>query len=160
MGKALFYHLTRNPVEVTLAKLAGLALGQGWNVLVRAQEVGRLDWLDQKLWLITGDEGFLPHGLAGGPHDSDQPILLTAGSDNPNRAVYVMSLDGADISADEVRGAERGVILFDGHDPDAVAHARTQWKALTDAGCAAEYWSEESGRWEKKAEKQAVESDS
>ena len=25
-------------------------------------------------------------------------------------------------------------------------------KALTDAGCAAQYWSEESGRWEKKAE--------
>ena len=33
-----------------------------------------------------------------------------------------------------------------------MAHARGQWKALTGAGCAAEYWSEESGRWEKKAE--------
>ncbi|MCW8843703.1 MAG: DNA polymerase III subunit chi, partial [Rhodobacteraceae bacterium] len=32
---------------------------------------------------------------------------------------------------------------------------RGQWKSLTDAGCAAQYWSEESGRWEKKAEKAA-----
>ena len=32
-------------------------------------------------------------------------------------------------------------------------HARVQWKTLTDAGCSAQYWSEESGRWEKKAEK-------
>jgi len=42
--------------------------------------------------------------------------------------------------------------LFDGTDPDAVTAARGQWKALTTAGCAAKYGSEESGRWEKKAE--------
>ena len=41
----------------------------------------------------------------------------------------------------------------DGNDPAALDIARGQWKALTDAGCAAQYWSEESGRWEKKAEK-------
>ena len=34
----------------------------------------------------------------------------------------------------------------------AVQTARVQWKTLTDAGCAAKYWSEESGRWEMKAE--------
>ena len=153
MGKALFYHLTQNPVEVTLTKLAGLAMGQGWNVLVRVRDPGRVDWLDQKLWLMGGDESFLPHGTSGGPHDADQPILLTTELENANGAVYVMSVDGAEISFDEVQAAERGVILFDGHDPDAVAHARTQWKALIDAGCAAEYWSEETGRWEKKAEK-------
>jgi len=155
MGKALFYHLTRDPVEVTLTKLAGLAIGQGWNVLVRARDAGRIDWLDQKLWLMGGDESFLPHGVAGGPNDADQPILLSSGDENANGAVYVMSLDGAEISAEEVAKAERGVILFDGHDPDAVAHARVQWKTLTDGGCAAEYWSEETGRWEKKAEKAA-----
>lgn len=156
MGKALFYHLTRDPVEVTLTKLAGLAMGQGWNVLVRSRDAGRIDWLDQKLWLMGGDESFLPHGVSGGLNDAEQPILLTADDGNANGAVYVMSLDGAEISAEEVAKAERGVILFDGHDPDAVAHARVQWKTLTDAGCAAEYWSEETGRWEKKAEKAAV----
>jgi len=30
--------------------------------------------------------------------------------------------------------------------------ARAQWRSLTGAGIAAEYWSEESGRWQKKAE--------
>lgn len=153
MGKALFYHLTRNPVETTLATLARRALGQEWRVLIRGTGPERLDWLDQKLWIMEGDEGFLPHGIAGGPHDADQPILLTTATDNPNGAVYIVSVDGAGISAEEVQSAERGVILFDGHDQDAVAHARVQWKTLTDAGCGAEYWSEESGRWEKKAEK-------
>lgn len=153
MGKALFYHLTRAPVEVTLTTLAGKAMQQGWNVLVRGRDKDRIDWLDQKLWLTGGDESFLPHGVSGGPQDADQPVLLTTGAENANAASYIVSVDGADITASEVQSAERGVILFDGHDEAAVAHARTQWKTLTDAGCAAEYWSEETGRWQKNAEK-------
>jgi DNA polymerase-3 subunit chi len=46
----------------------------------------------------------------------------------------------------------RVCILFDGNDDAALDTARGQWKALTRAGCSAQYWSEESGRWEKKAE--------
>lgn len=155
MGKALFYHLTRNPVEVTLTTLAGKALEQGWSVLVRGTSADRLDWLDQKLWQAGGDTGFLPHGLVGGAHDRLQPILLTNTGENTNGAVYVVSIDGAEITPEDIAAAERGVILFDGHDEAAVAHARSQWKALADAGCHAEYWSEESGRWEKKAETSA-----
>jgi DNA polymerase-3 subunit chi len=33
-----------------------------------------------------------------------------------------------------------------------VARARDQWRGLTRAGIAAQYWSEESGSWVKKAE--------
>jgi len=155
MGKALFYHLTHASLDVTLTTLASKAIEQGWNVLVRGRTADRMDWLDQKLWQSGGDIGFLAHGLAGGAQDADQPILLTTDSENGNEAVYLVSIDGAEISAEEVQSAERGVILFDGHDDVAVAHARVQWKSLTDAGCAAEYWSEDAGRWQKKAEKNA-----
>ena len=64
-----------------------------------------------------------------------------------------MTVDGAKIAADEVNALARVCVLFDGNDPQAVQHARVQWKSLTDAGCPAQYWSEESGRWEKKAER-------
>ena len=127
------------------------SLARGWRVLVRGREARRMDWLDQKLWLGP-EEGFLPHGLAGGPHDADQPVLLTCGTEAPNDPACLMTLDGAEAAAEEVARLERVCVLFDGHDPAAVQAARGQWKALTDAGCAAEYWSEESGRWEKKAE--------
>ncbi|MEQ9693893.1 DNA polymerase III subunit chi [Shimia sp. SDUM112013] len=158
MGAAFFYHLTRQPIDVTLPMLIGKARGAGWRILVRGRSADRMDWLDQKLWL-QGDESFLPHGLAGGPHDADQPVLLThESSSNGNAAGCLMSIDGAPVTPDEVRAADRVCILFDGHDLDAVAHARTQWKALTDAGCAAQYWSEESGRWEKKLKKQKANS--
>lgn len=151
MGAAYFYHLTRRPLEATLPMLVGKALQAGWRVAVRGVDPGRMDWLDQKLWQGP-EEGFLPHGLAGGPHDADQPVLLTTAPDMPNAAACLMTVDGAGVEPDEVQRLERVCILFDGNDPDAVQIARGQWKALTGAGCSAQYWSEESGRWEKKAE--------
>ncbi|WP_412506394.1 DNA polymerase III subunit chi [Roseovarius sp. SYSU LYC5161] len=151
MGAAFFYHLTRRPLEATLPMLLDKARGAGWRVAVRGVAAERMEWLDQKLWLEP-EEGFLPHGLAGGAHDADQPVLLTTASGLPNGAACVMSIDGAAVTADEVQRLERTCILFDGHDAQAVQHARTQWKSLTDAGCAAQYWSEASGRWEKKAD--------
>ncbi|NDR56377.1 DNA polymerase III subunit chi [Aliiruegeria sabulilitoris] len=154
MGQALFYHLTRHPLEVTLAMLLEKSLQRDWRVVVRGSDAGRLQFLDQKLWLGP-EEGFLPHGLAGGPQDADQPVLLTAGEELPNGATVLMSIDGAAVTAAEIEALERVCILFDGHDPAAVQHARGQWKGLTGEGAAAQYWSEESGRWEMKAESKA-----
>ena len=151
MGAAYFYHLTRAPLEVTLPVLLGKARQAGWRVVVRGTDQGRMEWLDEKLWL-GGDETFLPHGLAGGPHDADQPVLLTTGGESANVPDCLMTVDGAAVSADEVQAMERVCILFDGNDGAAVQTAREQWKSLTGEGCAAQYWSEESGRWEKKAE--------
>ena len=151
MGAAYFYHLTRNPLEVTLPILLGKARQAGWTIAVRGADPGRMEWLDEKLWLGS-DDGFLPHGLAGGAHDALQPILLTTLADAPNGATCVMAVDGAQVAAEEVEALDRVCILFDGTDPEAVQHARDQWKALTGAGCSAQYWSEEAGRWEKKAE--------
>lgn len=151
MGAAYFYHLTRNPLEETLGVLLGKSLAAGWRVAVRGSDPGRLDWLDEKLWL-GADDGFLPHGMAGGPHDAEQPVLLTSKHELPNGATCVMCIDGAGVSPEEVTALDRVCILFDGNDPSAVEAARGQWRALTGAGCAAQYWSEDSGRWEKKAE--------
>ncbi|WP_102109742.1 DNA polymerase III subunit chi [Oceaniglobus roseus] len=151
MGAAYFYHLTERPLEATLPMLLSRAMGQGWRVVVRGANPRRMDWLDQKLWLLEG-EPFLPHGLSGGPHDADQPVLLTTDPAMPNGAVCLMTMDGAEVAADEVERLERVCVLFDGNDPAALEKARSQWRALTNAGCSAQYWSEASGRWEKKAE--------
>ena len=151
MGAAFFYHLTRKPLEVTLPMLLDKARGAGWRVVVRGRAAARMDWLDEKLWLGPED-GFLPHGRAGQPHEADQPILLTTEAALPNGAVCLMSVDGAEVATEEVQALERVCVLFDGNDEAAVQVARDQWKTLTRAGCQAQYWSESSGRWEKKAE--------
>jgi DNA polymerase III subunit chi len=151
MGKALFYHLTRDPLEVTVANLCTRALQAGWRVAIRGRSIDQLDRLDQALWL--GDKAsFLPHGLAGGAHDADQPILLTRAPDSPNSPNAVMSVDQASISPSEVAALERLWVLFDGADDTAVALARTQWKAMVSAGVTAEYWSQDSGKWQMKAQ--------
>lgn len=151
MGAAYFYHLTLRPLEATLPVLLERSLAQGWRVAVRGRDVARLEALDRALWR-TPEDGFLPHGISGGPHDAAQPVLLTTGPDTPNEPACLMAIDGAAVSPEEVRQMERVCILFDGVDDRAVAEARGQWKTLTGAGCAAQYWSEESGRWEMKAE--------
>ena len=153
MGAAYFYHLTHNPLEVALPQLLARARAAGWRVAVRGRDAARLDWLDRQLWLGP-EEGFLPHGLAGGPHDAAQPVLLTTGQAT-NDPACLMTVDGADLDAAEVQRLDRVCVIFDGNDEAAIQLARSQWKTLTDAGCAAQYWSEESGRWEMKAERSA-----
>ena len=151
MGSAFFYHLTERPLEATLPVLLGKALGAGWRVTVRGTTDAMLERLDQHLW--QGD-GFLPHGVAGGEHDGEQPVLLTTGV-AANGAHCVMSVEGAEVSTEEITALARVCILFDGADPAAVEHARGQWRAVTEAGLAAQYWAEEDGRWVKKAEAEA-----
>lgn len=151
MGAAFFYHLTQRPLEATLPMLLSKAQQVGWRVAVRGRDAARMAWLDEKLWLGPED-GFLAHGLAGHANEADQPVLLTTQSAMPNGAVCLMAVDGAGVTPDEVEALERVCILFDGNDAAALDAARGQWKELTGAGCKAQYWSEDSGRWEMRAE--------
>lgn len=153
MVQVMFYHLTRSPVEVTARALLAKALAVGWRVMLRGTDPARLAQLDAQLWLGPED-GFLPHGLAGGPQDADQPILLGSGAIG-NAAQGLMLVDAAAVDPAETAGLERLWVLFDGLDAAALAAARGQWKLLVGAGLAAQYWSEESGHWEKKVERPA-----
>ena len=102
MGAAFFYHLTRRPLEATLPMLLGKARAAGWRVAVRGTDPARMEWLDEKLWLGPEEE-FLPHGLAGGPHDARQPVLLTTAAEAANAPQCVMSVDGAAVAPEEVQ---------------------------------------------------------
>ncbi|OYU16845.1 MAG: DNA polymerase III subunit chi [Rhodobacteraceae bacterium PARR1] len=150
MGVAMFYHLTRSSPAETLAALLPRAVSQGWRVMIRSPDRAALARLDTALWTDPPDS-FLPHGMEGGPHDADQPVLLGQGA-AVNGAKGLFLLDGAEVSVAEVQPMERVWLLFDGGDGAAVQAARVKWKTLTAAGIAAQYWSEESGRWQKKAD--------
>ncbi len=148
MAVARFYHLTQDAPEGLLPLLIGKAQEIGLTVALRGVAEARMAALDQTLWRL---EGFLPHGLAGGPHDADQPVLLVwdarPAPDLPNRPGCLIALDGAPVEAGEAQALERLCIVFDGNDPAAVQAARDQWRALTGAGVAAEYWRREGPRW-------------
>lgn len=150
MGVARFYHVTQGPVEATVPKLLRRALDAGLRVEVRGVAAEPLARLDDLLWLGDPAE-FLPHGLAGGAHDALQPILLTHSPVLDDQTDCLMSIDGAPVESAEITRLNRTFILFDGNDSQAIGHARGQWKLLTGDGIGAEYWSEESGRWQQKA---------
>jgi len=152
MPAARFYHLTDSPAESLLPALIGKALEAGMRVALRGADRDRMAALDAALWRA---EGFLPHGLAGGAHDADQPVLLLWDSrpapDLPNRPACLIALDGVSVDPAEAQALDRVLIVFDGADPSAVQTARGQWRALTGAGVPAEYWNREGGRWTCKA---------
>ena len=147
MGNALFYHLTRSTPEALVPSLITKSRAAGWRVELRGMDGARMARLDDLLW--QGD-GFLPHGLAGGPHDALQPVLLTVAGQGAAGADCLIALDGAGVEPAECAAAQRVCIVFDGNDESALNLARAQWRTLTAAGVLAEYWSEAGGRWEKK----------
>ena len=129
---AVFYHLLRAGLDETVMTTVTRAQAAGWRVMIRAPDPALLQHLDAKLWLGP-EEGFLAHGLAGGGHDADQPVLLGQGR-IMNGAQGLMLLAGAEVVRDEVAALQRIWVLFDGADPEAVAKARQSWTQIPPKG--------------------------
>ena len=148
MAEVWFYHLERISLDQALPELLEKTLARGWRAVVRAPSRERLDQLDGLLWSWR-DDSFLPHGLDDEPEPERQPVLLTTGERNPNRAQALFLIDGAEPGP--LEDYERCVILFDGRDEAALAEARRRWSGLKSGGTAVSYWKQtERGGWEKR----------
>lgn len=152
MAEAFFYQLNGEAPESVLPRLLDMGRGKGWRIEVRGLAPERMERLDLALWGEGGE--FRPHGLSGGPHDADQPILLTVGPGAGGRDCLV-ALDGAPVSEAEAQAATRVCVVFDGADPAVLATARAQWRALTGAGLAARLYVLENGAWTLRQERPA-----
>jgi DNA polymerase III subunit chi len=150
MTEVLFYHLKGQTPEQVLPPLLQKSLERGWRAVVQASSEERIEALDAHLWTWR-DDSFLPHGTARGSEASEQPILLTAGDDNPNGAVVRFLIEGAPMPQN-VSAYQRVVLLFDGEDPDALEAARARWREAKSAGFDVTYWqADASGRWQRQA---------
>jgi DNA polymerase-3 subunit chi len=149
MAEVLFYHLTERTLEQTLPTLLEKCLGRKWRVVIQGTVPERLEALDAHLWTYS-EESFLPHGMIRDGTESDQPVWLTTGEDNPNSASVRFMIDAA--TPPELAGYERGVYVFDGHDEAALDHARGRWKVEKATGHTVTYWQQTAnGSWERKA---------
>jgi len=148
MTEVLFYHLERSNLERVLPELLEKSLERGWRAIVQASSRERVEALDASLWTYS-EESFLPHGTAYQDNPQDQPILLTADSDNQNDAQIRFLVDGAQI--EDVSTYVRAIYMFNGLDEDALSQARKQWKTYKETDHELTYWAQgETGRWEKK----------
>jgi DNA polymerase-3 subunit chi len=143
-----FYHLEQRRVDQALPPLLERALEEGRRVLVRASSEEMVAALNEGLWTYD-DASFLPHGAAGDGDPMEQPIFLTREQENPNAASMLVRLSGAE--AGEADDAfDLVVLMFDGRDEAALAHARGEWRRLKDQGHTISYWREsDEGGWER-----------
>ncbi|WP_430240744.1 DNA polymerase III subunit chi [Neorhizobium sp. DAR64861/K0K2] len=149
MTEVLFYHLTESKLEDALPALLEKSVERGWKVVVQTAEDVRRDFLDAHLWTFR-DDSFLPHGTDAAPMPQEQPVLLTATSENQNSATVRFVVDGAE--PPPLDPYERVVFMFDGYDQLQLEGARAQWKKLKGDGHALTYWQQSpEGRWVKKA---------
>lgn len=143
-----FYHLERSSLDQVLPELLEKTLARGWRAVIRPPSEQMIERLDQWLWTYR-DDSFLPHGPAAEPGASRQPIVLTAGPENPNQAQALFLVDGS--PTEDMDGYERCIVLFDGADESALAKARSQWKAVKASGATVSYWKQQARGWEKQA---------
>ena len=142
-GVVVFYHLTQSPAASTLQAILPRALQAGWRVLLRG-DAAVLQGLDAKLWEGEATQ-FLPHALAGGAQDADQPILL---GNIPSIGFDALALVGSSqLDMNEAAAMQRVWVLFDASSDAQVTAARALWKAVSAAGLHAQYHSEEGGKW-------------
>ncbi|QDP20260.1 DNA polymerase III subunit chi [Sphingomonas xanthus] len=140
-----FYQLGGLQPDSVIASIAGRLIEEGQRLLVVASDEVLLGKLDRLLW-DQGPVSFLPHGMAGGPDDAAQPILLSTGADSPNQARNLLIADGEWREA--ALSYERAFYLFD---ESTLKGARMAWKLLAGReGVERNYWSSEDGRWTKK----------
>ena len=148
MTEVRFYHLERRRIDQALPGLLERALEEGRRVLVRASSDEMVAALNERLWTYD-DASFLPHGAAGDGDPMEQPIFLTSELENPNAATMLVRLSG--VEAGEADDAfDLVVLVFEGRDEAALAHARGEWRRLKDEGRTISYWREsDEGGWER-----------
>ncbi len=149
MSEVRFYHLTRSGLEGTLPVMLQRTLERGQKALVMAGSEARVEALTHSLWTYD-DQSFLPHGSAKDGRGEAQPIWLTTEDKAPNEAEVLFLTDGA--MSEKIADYSLCAILFDGQDDEALQAARSNWKALKDAGHEVTYWQQDDqGRWAQKA---------
>jgi len=138
-----FYQLSHHPAPVVAAMLAQKTRAAGGRMLVVSADPDQLGEISEALWASKADT-FLANGMAGGPHDARQPILLSGELINANAADFLMLADGE--WRDPGEGFARVMLLFDIATIDS---ARGTWRALAKAaGVERHYWSFKNGRWD------------
>ena len=140
-----FYQLGAAQPDSVIAALAAKLVHEQQRLLVVAADEAMLARLDRQLW-DQGSTSFLPHGLADGPDDAAQPILLSTGTDAPNLARNILIADGE--WRDAALAYDRAFYLFD---ESSLESARLSWKLLAGReGVERNYWALDDGKWVKK----------
>ena len=151
MTRVDFYHLQKKTLDEVLPILLQKAYSTGKRIKIKIGTEERVEFINSLLWTYN-DESFLPHGSKKDGFAEQQPIWLSADSDNPNGAAFLFLVDGAEENIQNLQNYERVFNIFDGNSETALQQARFLWKNFKNSGCEVYYWQQNnSGKWEQKA---------
>lgn len=151
MTRVDFYHLQQKTLDEVLPKLLQKAYSTGKRIKVKIGTEKRVEFINSLLWTYN-DESFLPHGSKKDGFADQQPIWLSADIENPNKALFLFLVDGAEENAETLTQYERVFNIFDGNSAEAVQQARRLWKEYKNSGCEVYYWQQDNaGKWIQKA---------
>lgn len=149
MSEIRFYHLQTQDLGQALPQVLTKAIAGGKRVVIRLPNDDIAEKMAAHLWTYNPDS-FLPHGTKKDGFAEDQPIYITAGNDNPNKADLLIT--GMGVAPDDVDHFALVCEFLDGHDDAQITAARQRWKTYKDAGHAITYWQQTpTGGWEQKA---------
>ena len=151
MTRVDFYHLQQKTLDEVLPKLLQKAYSTGKRIKVKIGTEERVEFINSLLWTYN-DESFLPHGSKKDGFADQQPIWLSADIENPNTALFLFLVDGAEENAETLTQYERVFNILDGNSAEAVQQARRLWKEYKNSGCEVYYWQQDNaGKWIQKA---------
>jgi DNA polymerase III subunit chi len=144
-----FYHLTKTTLEAFLPSLLDKILKSGGRVVMESPIHERLSFLSSHLWTYN-PVSFLPHGCEGeDDFEKDQPIWLNTSGKNVNKATHLIVLDSA--QPEDETTFQNIIEVFNGHDDEAVAFARSQWMSYKNKNYTLVYYKQdEEGKWTEK----------
>ena len=144
MTRVDFYHLQQKTLDEVLPKLLQKAYSTGKRIKVKIGTEERVEFINSLLWTYNGSK---KDGFA-----DQQPIWLSADIENPNTALFLFLVDGAEENAETLTQYERVFNIFDGNSAEAVQQARRLWKEYKNSGCEVYYWQQDNaGKWIQKA---------
>jgi len=150
MSRIDFYHLQKDTLEQALPKLVLKAYETGKNIKITVGNELRVDSINTLLWTFD-EESFIAHGTKKDGMSEMQPVYISADDDIPNNATFLFLADGADLSVENIHSFDRIFYLFDGHNENELAKARSVWKMCTQENMERHYWQQNTqAKWEEK----------
>jgi DNA polymerase-3 subunit chi len=125
MSEVAFYHCLTTSVDEALVTILDKILSLQERAVVMTPYLERIEHLDQFLWRFKPNS-FLPHGTEKDGFSEHQPVFLTNIEYVPNKARFLVLVDGAE--SKDPDHYTRVIEVFNGGNEEEVARARQKWR--------------------------------
>ena len=130
MSEVYFYHVTKQTVANALPQLLAKSIDVGWTVFIRGKDEESLKLFDDTIWTAQ-PESFIPHAVIGSQNENKCDILLGTEENDSSNSDFLISVNGALISREEISSYKRCALLFDDKNSDEMNIAPVSYTHLT-----------------------------